>query len=351
MIKGFSCPVCSGTDWAHIETYAYARTDGAASPPSKYSAITAKLKMLARILLCAKPRTDLVRCPSLNAYQKLRRDVMFKVWFAESQELELESIYCATCGFACYTPRPEDGDIAAMYAYLKQYEPDQGGQSNYGAYALKLDEARANRIYRTCTRFVSGRPLEVLDYGGGNGKILIPFRDNNHNCHLIDYNDHPVTGVSKLGDDINSCQIDKLFDVIICSHVLEHVSDVGSLIASLKRHLSTGGIIYAEVPQEIWGGLRIGEDPVTHINFFTRNSFRSLFLSHGFSVLDHAQIISNYGTSYMEVVWLVARNDTGANSSVLPADTKESLYPSRWYSLKKLFGQTIVPGLRKLANR
>lgn len=351
MIKGFSCPVCNATDWAHIETYAYSRADGKSCPRSKYSAIPDKLKALGRILLWAKPRAHLVRCTSLNAYQKLRRDVLFKVWFAESQELELKSIYCATCGFACYTPRPEGSDIAAKYAYLKQYEPDQGGQSNYGSYALKLDEARANRIYRTCTRFVSGRMLDVLDYGGGNGKILIPFRDNNHNCYLIDYNDHPVTGVNKLGDDINNCQIGKTFDVIICSHVLEHVSDPGHLIVSLKRHLSVGGIIYAEVPHEIWGGLRIDEDPVTHVNFFTSNSFISLFLSNGLGVLDHAQMISNYGTSFMEVVWLVARNDTDADVSVLPADTKASLYPSRWYSLNKLFGQMIVPRLRRLTNR
>lgn len=351
MIKGFSCPVCNGSDWAHMETYAYSRADGTSCPRSKYSAISDKLKTLGRILLCAKPRVDLVRCTSLNAYQKLRREVLFKVWFPESQELELESIYCATCGFACYTPRPDDKDIAAKYAYLKQYEPDQGGQANYGSYALKLDEARADRIYRTCTKYVSKARLDVLDYGGGNGKILIPFRDNNHNCHLIDYNDHPVTGVSKLGDDINSCQIGKTFDVIICSHVLEHVSDIGSLVYALKRHLSASGIIYAEVPLEIWGGLKIGEDPVTHINFFTRNSLMSLFLAHGLGVLDHAQMISNYGTSSMEVVWLVARNDAGAIADVLPADTKALIYPSRWYSLKKLFGQTIVPGLRKLANR
>lgn len=350
MIKGFSCPVCSGTDWEHIETYAYSRADGKSCGRSKYSTISDKLKTLGRILLCAKPRVDLVRCTSLNAYQKLRRDVLFKVWFPESHELELESIYCAACGFACYTPRPDDNAIAAKYAYLKQYEPDQGGQANYGAYALKLDEARSGRIYRTCAKYVSKAQLDVLDYGGGNGKILIPFRDNHHNCYLIDYNDHPVTGVSKLGDDINNCQIDKTFDVIICSHVLEHVSDVGRLVTALKRNLSSDGIIYAEVPQEIWGGLKIGEDPVTHINFFTRNSLMSLFLAHGFSVLDHAQMISNYGSSTMEVVWLIARNDSSTIASILPADTKTLLYPSRWYSLKKLFGQTLMPGLRKLTN-
>lgn len=351
MIKGFSCPVCNGTDWTHMETYAYSRADGKSCARSKYATLADKLKALGRILLCATPRAGLVRCTSLNAYQKLRRDVLFKVWFPESHELELESIYCAACGFACYTPRPEDDDIAAKYAYLKQYEPDQGGQANYGPYALKLDEARAERIYRTCSRFVSRPRLDVLDYGGGNGKILIPFRDNHHNCHLIDYNDHPVTGVSKLGDDLNSCQTGKTFDVIICSHVLEHVSDVGGLVAALKRHLNADGIIYAEVPQEIWGGLKIGEDPVTHINFFTRNSLMSLFLSRGLRILDNAQMISNYGTSAMEVVWLVARNDADPIASILPPDTEALLYPSRWYSLKKLFGQALVPRLRRLANR
>ena len=73
-------------------------------------------------------------------------------------------------------------------------------------------------------------------------------------------------------------QIEKKFDIVICSHVLEHVSDLSNLVTKLKEQLKSNGIIYAEVPQEIWAGLRIDADPVTHVNFFSLNSFLSILL-------------------------------------------------------------------------
>ena len=77
----------------------------------------------------------------------------------------------------------------------------------------------------------------------------------------------PIKGAKKLGNNINDARIEKKFDIVICSHVLEHVSDLSNLVTKLKKQLKSNGIIYAEVPQEIWAGLRIDADPVTHVNF------------------------------------------------------------------------------------
>jgi ubiquinone/menaquinone biosynthesis C-methylase UbiE len=264
--------------------------------------------------------------------------------------VQLNSIHCTTCGFTCYSPRPNDDDIARKYKYLKKYEPDIGGQSGHDLYASKLDSKRAARIYDKCMEYISSKELYILDYGGGNGKLMTPFLENKHKCHIIDYNDKPLPGISKIGNDINNYQTDVKYDVIICSHSLEHVAEISSLIKRLRGVLKAEGIIYAEVPQEIWAGLRIDADPVTHINYFAMNSFSNLFLSNGFDVLEKKEQVSNYSKTYMEVIWVVARKNSTNTNSLIASNTNERLYPSRPFSLITIFRLLIQPKIDKFLN-
>ena len=348
MKEHFACPICKSNQWESIERYLYLREDLTKTKYSKYSALFRKISIVGRALVYARPRRTLVHNNVLSPYNRSRREVLFHVWFKKQDEVQLESVFCSKCGFGCYTPRPEDGDIAQKYEYLRRYEPDLGGQTGHGEYSIKLDRKRAKRIYDKCQNYLSSKHANILDYGGGNGKLMRPFKENMHRCYLIDYNDNPLPGIVKLGNDIDDYHGQTKFDVILCSHVLEHVSEISKLVNSLKDLLKPEGIIYAEVPQEIWSGLKIDLDPVTHINFFTENSFSNLFLANGFEILEKKQKISNYGDSYLEVVWLVAKPAMTSKPSLLQADTKRMLYPSRLSSIIKLFRLLIEPRLRKM---
>lgn len=344
----FACPVCGSDKWESIERYLYLREDLATTKYTKFSALFRKLSIVGRALVHARPRRTLIHNNVLSPYNRLRREVLFHVWFKEQDEVQLESVFCSKCGFGCYKPRPEDEDIARKYEYLRRYESDPGGQTGHGEYSRKLDGKRARRIYDKCQAYLSSQQADILDYGGGNGKLMRPFKENRHRCYLIDYNDNPLPGILKLGSDIDDYRGQTKFDVIVCSHVLEHVSGVSKLVNRLRDLLKPDGIIYAEVPQEIWSGLKMDLDPVTHINFFTENSFSNLFLANGFEILEKKQGISNYGDSYLEVVWLVAKPALTSNPSLLQADTKRMLYPSRLSSIIKSFRLLIEPSLRKI---
>ena len=344
MKTDFNCPVCNSTQWQTVETFSYAKADRE-RPYNKYASLLRKLKLFWRILVFARPEKQPVRCSSLNSYEKLRSKVLFDVWFQGKEEIELQSMVCRNCGFICYSPRPEDQDISEKYAYLNHY---YGKPSPSTSHPIEQDLDRAERIYRQCLEFTDKTQLNVLDYGGGDGKLLIPFQKDGHNCFVIDYYDFPIDGVTKLGNDIQDAHIDRKFDIVICSHVLEHVSDVSHLLTQLRDYLKDDGILYGEVPQEVWAGLRIDPDPVTHINFFTKNSFLNLFLTHGFEVLASKRTISNFGASALEVVWAVVRLNQSKAHNLLPTDTEEMLYPSRTYSLKRLYGVFVEPKLKKL---
>jgi SAM-dependent methyltransferase len=335
VLKSFNCPVCKQDKWHVIETYLYSKADN--TRPYKGSSLLLRTAgFLMRVLVSAKPRSRIVKCDSLTPYQKLRRDVIFNVWFKNKKEVEISSIYCGTCGFTCYTPRPDDDDVAEKYIYLKKYERSKAGRRD--GYDTVLEKKRAERIYGLCSKYATDKNLNILDYGGAGGKLLLPFKNGNHHCFVIDYDDSTISGVTKLGNDIHDAVIDKKFDLIICSHVLEHVSDLAGLVNKLKDYLEEDGIIYAEVPQQIWAGITIEADPVTHINYFTLNSFLNLFLANGFEVLESKQTLSNYGSSFMEVIWIVAGKNPKKPTGLLPADTGAMLYPSRLYSAKKLLG-------------
>jgi len=348
MIENFECPVCNHIEWNIIENFKYTVLDHKQSRHGKFRIQFRKLIRLWKILIFAKPSKKTIHCRDLDRYQVKRREVLFNVWFPESKTVEVKTKYCGKCGFGCFTPRPDENDIAAKYQYLKLAFPDQGGQTGQGIYAKGLDYKRALRIHDLTINTIKKKKIRILDYGGGNGKLLIPFLTDGHECYIVDYNDHPVQGVKKIGNNIHDMDRDITFDIILCSHVLEHVSDIGSLLSALRQLLNQGGVLYTEVPHEIWAGIYIDADPVTHINYFTSNSLNSLLIINGFRILQNKRVISNYGKSFMDVIWALSSKTEQPVGGHLIADTRSLLYPSRIGSLIKVYKMFIWPKINEI---
>lgn len=351
MIQDFSCPACGNKEWAEIEKYLYLSEDTDRTRFRTLFILWRYLRIVSKLLILSSPSKTTLRCTGLTNYQKKRRTILFDIWILGRKQLTLTSIYCEQCGFATYTPRPTSTDIANKYDFLKRTEADIGGQSGHSKLTKDLDLARANRIYRVTSKYLETPQARILDYGGGNGKLLAPFLDDGYSCFIVDYNETPLKEITRLGDDIHCLSQDDRFDLAICSHVLEHVSNVNELVTKLLEHLSPEGIIYAEVPHEIWAGLRIDADPVTHINFFTENSLANLFKMCGLEILESQRSISNYGGSYMDVIWLVAKRSEQTEPDLLTVDIHKDLYPNRIESFRKLFQLIVKPKLMRFSRK
>ena len=335
------CPICNQENWKDIEKYNYSIEDLKEVKPTIFKKISRKIADPLRKVIIASPRKNVVQDRLLNGYQKLRREVLFKVWFPSQTTLNLTSKYCNNCGLATFFPRPTDEDIANKYKYLQQKETNITGVNAPNTKAGNLDNLRAKRIYDASIKFLGNKKLDVLDYGGGTGKLMKPFIEKGHKAYLVDYNNHPIPRVTKISDDLTQYSSDKIFDLIICSHVLEHVSGIGNLIKFLKDQVKKEGIIYAEIPHEVWAGIYLETDPVTHLNFFTENSFKNLFLANGFNILEGKRQMASYGKHHIEVVWVIAQKHQKDSLEMLKPDIKDMLFPSRLYSLKKLFNKVI----------
>lgn len=290
----------------------------------------------------------------LTSYQALRRRVLFEVWCPGASEVRLRELSCGTCGMCCYAPRPDAADVEAKYRFLQEHERHIGASAGT-ARARALDRARADRTAQALLRHAASGRLRVLDLGGGDGKLLAPFAERGDEALLVDYNRHPVDGVRRLGDTLEEVPADERFDAAICSHVLEHVPQPLETVHELAAHLHPGAVLYVEVPLEVWRGLPIARDPVTHVNFFTPGSLRVLLQVGGLQVLESGTRRERYGgLPPRPVAYAVARTGRGAvreDFAQAVRDVDRLLRPSPWQEARRALIDRRVPRPRALLAR
>jgi SAM-dependent methyltransferase len=149
---------------------------------------------------------------------------------------------------------------------------------------LASDTERSNDLFKRMGPYL--RPgLSVLDFGGGTGRLMQAFLERKYECSLIDYPGRKLPGVKYLGSQLTDIEPECSFDLIVCSHVLEHLADPYDVVVSLRPFLAKEGILYIEVPLEIWKKAPLPDEPVTHINYFTVDSLRILLERAGFDVV------------------------------------------------------------------
>lgn len=146
--------------------------------------------------------------------------------------------------------------------------------------------------------------LRILDAGCGDGINLVGLRGLESRLGRslqlvgVDYNPLRLARAAKLDSRI-SLQAASLyqlpfasaaFDVILCSHVIEHVPDLQVALSELHRVLRPGGLLIVGVPNEgcataqlrnRWIQPSIGRD-TDHVNFFTDRTLNAALTGAGF---------------------------------------------------------------------
>lgn len=249
-----------------------------------------------------------------------RRRALFAAWFPDADEVTLTAQVCRACGLACYSPRPDEADVEAKYAYL--YEHEEAAPPGRLPQLKWHDGVRGQRVHRHLAPRL-GDARTVLDVGGGHGQLLEPFVRRGLTCSVVDYLDEVVPGVSRAGDTLDDLPSGDEYDVVICSHVLEHVADPRGLLTRIRAHLAPGGLVYAEVPLEIWRGIPIGGDPVTHVSFFSPDSMRTLFRATGWTV--HLERARRFPRETSQVLGVVVASPARPDPAPLPGSEPDGL--------------------------
>jgi SAM-dependent methyltransferase len=143
---------------------------------------------------------------------------------------------------------------------LAYYAASYYGQKNVRFSVLierMVSWLRRRRADKICGLIPNGR---VLDIGCGRGHILHNLRQRGWTVQGVELNADAAThardvlGLDVAVESFNPERFaDGSFDVIIMWHVLEHLPDVGSVLAACRRMLRPGGLLVVSVPNlESW---------------------------------------------------------------------------------------------------
>lgn len=91
----------------------------------------------------------------------------------------------------------------------------------------------------------------VLDVGAGSGAHCDYFKTRGWRVTAIDNVSENFTypvGVEYINDNVNDWETSRKFDLVFCSHVLEHIGDAKSFLTRLRYLVEDGGYLAVVVP-------------------------------------------------------------------------------------------------------
>jgi 2-polyprenyl-3-methyl-5-hydroxy-6-metoxy-1,4-benzoquinol methylase len=157
-------------------------------------------------------------------------------------------------------------------------------------------------------RLIEGRPKRILEIGCGHGQALL-FLKHQHSAEFVAGVElvPEVAAIARrnsqidtvLTGDVEQVQLDfpeGYFDLIIASHVLEHVKDPWSVTRRLGTLLSPEGQLIGSLPNVrnarvslplvFFGKWQYTQEGIldwTHTKFFTSSTIRDLLQASGFT--------------------------------------------------------------------
>lgn len=193
---------------------------------------------------------------------------------------------CENCEFVFASPMPSDKELELYNAGY--FESAHGGhpksQSSI-AFFSGINKLRCEYLSQILDKknFTASRILEI---GPGQGYFASHWLSKypNSSYYGVETDDtcHDVlkkTGVKILLPEQVESSIEEV-DLIIMSHVLEHVSDPHNFLQIVTRKLKKGGALFIEVPCNDWQHKEYDEP---HLLFFNKNSINLALKNVGFN--------------------------------------------------------------------
>jgi SAM-dependent methyltransferase len=211
------------------------------------------------------------------------------------QKLFFAHWQCRKCGFVFVNPRPSATDLVKMYSSLSYFTNRielfeiariRDGQS----FNITMDvDAWYGLIARRVKKHSAGGAM--LDVGGGSGRFLKFIKDNypEFDPTLIEVNKDlcrvasETFGLKTFNGTIEELQQQgRKFDVVVSIATIEHVCDPASYLASIRKVMNDGGILYLTMPRlgrltRTFSTTAVYDVfPPLHLNFFDKRSIRAI---------------------------------------------------------------------------
>ncbi|OIO40378.1 hypothetical protein CO154_01925 [Candidatus Pacearchaeota archaeon CG_4_9_14_3_um_filter_31_7] len=202
---------------------------------------------------------ETVKCDICNS---LNYKLLFKtkdIQFENNGQFDI--VKCENCGLIYLNPRPTKKEIEKYYP--KEYKPYQSKDE-------KSEKSRkTSNIFYKVMRFLAGKKSitgineifdkilegKVLDLGCGSGELLKELKEKGFECYGVEMDKNAVeicrkNNLKVIQGDIQEYikKINAKFDVIILSHVLEHLYNPSFVIREISRILADDGVFIIAIP-------------------------------------------------------------------------------------------------------
>lgn len=213
-------------------------------------------------------------------------------------------LFCKNCGVGLADPMPSEEDLDKIYSrgeYWKALTPEIFSVRKYPLfYALAL--TRWQMIESFFLKEAKKKIISILDIGSGHGFLGIvaaksknmsikeytavekdkTFNESLKKTWQSHFNDKKLT----IADSPDNAR--GPYDVVVFSHVLEHITDPRPLLKTVRERLTAGGVLFIDIP---YCDYLFKENVFPHVLFFDRVSLKMLCEENGFKV----HMIESYG--------------------------------------------------------
>lgn len=165
----------------------------------------------------------------------------------------------------------------------------------------------------------------VLDVGSGDGHLLEMLRERHPRIEVRgmdisaaarDTAPASLRPLIEVGDvqDVAVTFSGEVFDLIVCSEVLEHVSDPLRVMKGVKQLLAPHGVVVFTVPGSMryWSGL---DCAAGHLRRFEYDAFRELVERAGLRAIKHFGWGSTVGRLYYRLVRTIGPSRAAASAA------------------------------------
>lgn len=219
---------------------------------------------------------------------------------------------CIVCGQQDFTPLELNSyfgvyTIECMHCRFRQTEyisPDTLLHYYKNHYRGKLDDASirhwqneyvktAEYQYPIIRSHIADARL-ALDYGGATGELADKLRAISAEVHITEYDENYIPILNRKGykvfSDDDLLANGRRYDLITCSHVLEHIPNPYELLRTFQSLTRPGSIVYIEVPND-YEGVAKRIYAKGHVVFFDEQSMRNLLdKQKSFAIVDMLKI-------------------------------------------------------------
>lgn len=200
---------------------------------------------------------------------------------------------CEDCDFSFVDPMPSDDTLSYFYekVYRSDGRPPYLVSENYEDQKKHYLEDKNLSYLIYLTSLVDLKKIKKLyDFGGGDGDLGYALKKKFPQLQLFctEHDSHceRILKDREYKNLKNFETISEKFDLIVCTHSLEHITNISSIFKKMNNLLNPGGYIFFEVPncsEEYWSG-RPYDSP--HLHFYTKTSFEKLAKIHKFQFIN-----------------------------------------------------------------